>query len=239
MEEKFELKAESREGKREDGFIPGVYYGPGVENKNIRVDEKAFKAILVDATRSTLIDFFVDGKQTGKVLIKEVQRNPLTTEPTHVDFYQVNMDNPINAEMELIFIGESPAEKEMGGILVTNKDKLNIKCLPADLISKAEVDITPLKTFDDSIKVKDISIPEKIEVLDGMDDIVALVSPPRTEEELKALEEAPEEEAADVEVVGEKEKEDAAEGEDSATPEASQESSEEGKKQEEKKEEKK
>lgn len=225
MEEKFELKAESREGKQKEGFIPGVYYGPGVENKKIKVDEKAFKAVLVHATRSTLIDFIVDGKATGKVLIKEVQRDPLTTEPIHVDFYQVDMDKPIHAEMELIFTGESAAEKEMGGILVTNKDRLNIKCLPADLISKAEVDISPLKTFEDSIKVKDIEIPEKIEVMEGDDDIVALVSPPRTEEELKALEETPEEEAADVEVVGEKEKEEAAEGEgeDENTEEAQKE----------------
>lgn len=215
MEEKLEIKAENREEKREKGYVPGVYYGPNAENRKVKVDEREFNSVLAHATRSTLLDFFLDGKETGKVLIKEVQRDPLTTEPIHVDFYQVDMKKPIQAEMELIFTGESAAEKELGGILVTNKDKLDIHCLPGDLISQAEVDISPLKTFEDVVKVKDIAVPEKIEVLDGQDEIVAMVSPPRTEEELKALEEAPEEEPGEVEVVGEKEKEEA-EGEEAA-----------------------
>ncbi|MFH1781006.1 MAG: 50S ribosomal protein L25 [Patescibacteria group bacterium] len=242
MSEDLQIKATIREevkkgikNLREKDLIPAQVYGRGKENKNIKIDEKAFKEVYLKAGESTLIDLIIDEQEPVKVLLKEVQRDPVKEDILHVDFYIVNMEEELTAEIELVFVGQSPAEKELGGVRVSNKDKLQIKCLPADLIKEIKVDISPLKTFEDSIKIKDLDIPEKIEVLDNLDDIVVLVTPPRTDEELKALEESPEEEVGEVAVVGEKkEGEEGEEGEaESAEGEAKE------AKPEEKKEEKK
>lgn len=245
MAEDLQIKATNREevkkgikGLREKNLIPAQVYGKGQKNENIKIDKRTFEEVYSKAGVSTLIDLVIDDKKPIKVLLKEVQRDPVKEDILHVDFYIVRMDEYLTADIDLVFYGESAAEKELGGIRVSNKDKIQVKCLPADLIKEIKVDVSPLKTFDDFIKIKDLEIPEKIEVLDNTDLIVVLVTPPRTEEELKALEETPEEEIGDVAVVGEKEGEEGEEADegDSATPEASQESEE--AKPEEKKEEK-
>ncbi|MFH1536379.1 MAG: 50S ribosomal protein L25 [Patescibacteria group bacterium] len=231
-----QIKANPREESWKGDQIPAVTYGKGVENQNLVLEKKEFLSVYKEAGESTLIDLIVKGKEPVKVILKEVQRDRVTDDIIHVDFYQVRMDEEITAEIEFVFSGEPPAEKEMGGVFVTNKAKLQIKCLPQYLIKEIKIDVSSLKTFEDSIKIKDVNIPENIEVLDDIEEIICLVTPPRSEEELKELEEKPEDTVSDVEKIGEKEGEEDGEkeGEDSATPEASQESSESEKKEEKK-----
>jgi large subunit ribosomal protein L25 len=109
------------------------------------------------------------------------------------------MDEKIKTEVELVFVGDSPAVKELSGVLVKNMDKVEIECLPADLPSSIEVDISPMKTFDDYIYVKDLKIGKGVEIELDLETVVALVSPPRSEEELKGLEEKVESDVTTVE----------------------------------------
>lgn len=187
---------------RKQNLIPAVIYGKDVSPKNLIVEYLPFSRLYKEAGESTLIDLKIDEKEPVKVLIQEVQIDPLTGKFAHVDFHQVKMTEKIKAEILLKFVGEAPAVKELGGTLVKSIDKIKIECLPQDLVHEIEVDITPLKTFEDAIKIQDLKIPPGIKVLDDINETVATVEAPLTEEELKAeLEVKPEEKVEAVEVV--------------------------------------
>jgi len=94
----------------------------------------------------------------------------------------IGMDEKIHTEVELSFVGEPPAVKELSGVLVTSRSTIEIECLPKDLVSKLEVDLSVLKSFDDSIHVSDIKVPAGITVLTVPEDMVVLVQAPRIEE---------------------------------------------------------
>jgi large subunit ribosomal protein L25 len=114
------------------------------------------------------------------------------------------MDEKIKTEIPLSFTGESEAVEQLEGSLVTNKDAIEVECLPTDLVSEIEVNISSLKTFEDTIKISDLKIPANIEILHDQDEIIALVEEPRSEEELAELEEksAEEEEKEALEKMG-------------------------------------
>ena len=190
----FSLQASTRSatGKRAHTIIrnrriPAVLYGHGIKNQNLELDPVAFQKLLRDAGTSSLVDLQVGDGAAVKVLIHDVQRHPTKSDVIHVDFYQVKMTEKLQTEIELEVAGESPAVKEQGGILVRALDKLKVECLPADLVPSITVDISALKTFEDRIRVSDLNIPKGITILDHQDEIVATVTPPRSEEEIAAL----------------------------------------------------
>ena len=190
QKESYQLKADKRDvvGKkvrdlRKNGVIPGVVYGSKAESVNISIPLIVFKKVFAQAGTSALIDLTIGDSAAIKVLSHEPQYNPVTDQPIHVDFYQVRMDEEIKTEIPLEFIGESEAVETLDGSLVTNRDALEVECLPTALVSEIKVDISKLKTFEDSITVADLSIPEGIKVLTEPDEMIALVEPPRSEEE--------------------------------------------------------
>jgi len=204
---------------RAKGLIPGIIYGHLERPEPISVEAKDFRRVFQDAGTGTLVDLTIGEQKPLKVLIHEPQAHYLTGEPIHADFYAVKMDEEIETEIPIHFVGVAPAVEELEGNFISNKDELTIKCLPGDLIPSVEVDISSLKTFDNLIRVTDIKVPETIKVMDDPEETVALVTPPRSEEELEAelAEDKTAEEAA-VEELG-KELEDGGEG-DAETPEA-------------------
>ena len=203
------LKAELREfsGKkvknlRQSLKVPAVLYGHDVKNQNLSVDNQQFIKLYKKAGSSSLVDLQISDKKPVKVLIQDIQRDPVTEDIIHIDFHQVKMTEKITAEVEILFVGEPPAVKELGGILVKNISKLKIECLPENLVNKIEVDITSLKTFEDMVKVKDLKLAPGIEVKAKPEEVVANVQPPRSEEELKELEEKVEEKVEEVAEAG-------------------------------------
>lgn len=200
---------------RRAGEVPAILYGHGTDNVNLSFNLVDFNRIYRDAGTSNLIDLKIDDEKSVKVLLREPSVHPVTNFATHVDVYKVKMTEKLTTEIPLSFINESPAVIDLEGSLVTNRDALEIECLPGDLVSEFEVDLSVLKTFDDVIKISDIKIPSTIEVKDDPEEIVAQVMPPRSEEEMAELEEEVKEDVEAVEVTGEKptEGEEATEGE--------------------------
>lgn len=186
---------------RKDGLIPAVVYGKGIEAQSLWVTYLDFKRLLGKSGESVIIDLKIDDKDDRNVIIHEVQRDPVRGSYAHIDFFQVNMAEKIEAEVRLEFIGESPAVRESGGVLVKSIDKIHVKCLPADLPSHIDVDISAIKTFEDHICVKDLKVSEKVEIKIEPETVIALVTPPRTEEELSKLEEKVEADVTKVEGV--------------------------------------
>lgn len=230
MTQEYKLQATKRElfGKkvkhlREKGSIPGVVYGRKLASTALTMDAKEFEKVFSQAGTSALVTLSVDDEKPIKVLVHEPQVNPVTNIPTHVDFYAVRMDEKIETELPIHFVGESPAVEEQGGNFIVNKDALRIRCLPADLISQYEIDLSRLASFEDKIHVSDLSLPENIEVLDEPEEMIAFVEAPRSDEELEA--ELAEDTTSEKEAVEELDKEEAAEGEagETAEPAAEQE----------------
>lgn len=214
------LKADRRtvEGKatkklRQANTIPAVVYGHGVKSQMLAVDAIAFQKAYRVAGSSSLVDLVIDGGAPTKVLIHAVQQHPTKTTPIHIDFYQVTMTEKLQTEIELHFIGDSAAVKESGGILIRTIDKIKVECLPGDLVPSIDVDLSALKTFEDRIHVRDIAVPKGMTVLDGGDEVVASVTPPRSEEELASLSEKVDVDVTAVEKVETKKKDDAEDAE--------------------------
>ena len=179
---------------RKKGILPGVLYGPKVKATPLEINLKEFEKIYKEAGESSLISLEIEGKKSP-VLIHEVARDPLTEKPTHVDFYQPRLEEEVEATIPLVFEGEALAVKDLGGTLVKNISEIDVKALPQNLPHEIKVNIQSLKTFEDSILIKDLEVPEGVKVLKDPEEIVAKVSPPeKVEEELvKPIEEKVEE----------------------------------------------
>lgn len=206
--EKIELKAKTRDvfGRktkkgRKAGLIPAVIYGRGIESISLWVDALDFMRLLKKSGESTMIGLAVDGKNNRNVIIYEIQRDPVTDRVIHVDFFQVRMDEEIETEVNLVFIGESIAVRDLAGVLVKNMDEIEVKCLPGDLPSHIDVNISVLATFDDRICVKNLKISDKVKIDLDPETVVALVAPPRSEEEISKLDEKVEADVSKVEGV--------------------------------------
>src|SRR4030042_246019 len=186
LEAKKRIKAGERSASKDS--VPGVLYGRGIENIMLWIDKKKFGDVYDEIGESTVFGISIDGKDKRNVLVKEIQRDALNSDIRHVDFYQVRMDEEIEADIELVFSGESPAVKEHGGVLIKNMDSIPVKCLPGDLPSEIEVNVGAIRTFDDYIYIKDLGVSDKVEVLVDPETVVAMAAPPRSEEELAELE---------------------------------------------------
>lgn len=175
---------------RVQGLVPAVLYGHGTENRSVAVPYNAFAKAFKAAGESTLIDLEIEGGSPVKALVKDWQVEPLSNRYTHVDFYQVNLKEKLKVEIVLNFVGESPAVKEQGGSLVKSMGSLRVECLPTDLVHAIDIDVASLKAFGEMIHVRDLKLPQGIEVLEDANAVVVLVEAPLTEDQLKALENA-------------------------------------------------
>lgn len=184
-------RAEKGEKVREQGQLPAVVYGAGKEATSIVLNLPEFLKLYKESGDSSLIDLSIDGKNVGKVLVQEAQYDPVSDRLIHVDFRLIDMTKTLTTKVALHYIGESPAVKGAGGTMVTNLFEVEVQCLPKDLVSHIDVDISALKTFDDVIKVKDLVLPDGIKVSAPHGDaLVAKAQQAITEEEIKAMEEA-------------------------------------------------
>ena len=189
---------------RKKGILPGILYGPKIKALPLEIDLKEFEEVYKEAGESSLVSLEAD-KKKFLVLIHDLKRDPLTEKPIHVDFYQPRLEEEIEARVPIIFEGEAPAVKDLGGTLVKNISEVEVKALPQKLPKEIKVKIDNLKTFEDNILIKDLKLPEGVKIQKEAEEIVALVSPPeKIEEELvKPIEEKVEE----VEKVEEKKEE--------------------------------
>jgi len=183
--EKIQLKSTTRtqvgdsEKLRKSGQIPGVLYGHGIDNVHLSLNQGEFEKAFRKAGESTIIEVTTEDGKLHNVLIHDVQRHYLTSQPIHVDFYEVKMTEKLTATVPLEYVGESDAVKMLGGTLVKVINEVEVECLPADLPHNIEIDISHLKTFSDSITIKDLKISDKVEIKAEADEMVAMVQQPR------------------------------------------------------------
>ena len=204
------LTVSSREGTgkgparrvRMSGNIPAVIYGPQTKPVSVQVSLQEFQSVWKTGGGSSAIyNLDLSGK-TKKVLIRELQRDPVTSEIVHVDFHAISMSKPIHLSVPIRFIGIPVGVKTDGGIMQTTMREFEISCLPADIPEHIDIDVENLH-IGESVHVRDIKI-EKAKILDEEQRTIVVISAPTV---MKSIEEeaaeAAEEEAAEGEVPAE------------------------------------
>jgi large subunit ribosomal protein L25 len=223
--EKVVLKATKRDvsGKqvkalRRAGKLPAVIYGRRTEPVTITLDAHEAGLALSKVGSSSLMTIDVDGTEYP-ALVRERQRDYIKNRLIHVDFLAVSLTEKIRAEVRIELVGVSPAVKDTDAVLVTGMHTLSVECLPVDLPDHVTVDIAPLVKVGDSIHVRDISLGDKIQILDDPDEMIVNATYAKVEVEAPAAAVegavAPEAEAAEPELSVERgKKEEEQEGEE-------------------------
>ncbi|HPR91499.1 MAG TPA: 50S ribosomal protein L25 [Candidatus Paceibacterota bacterium] len=172
---------------RAKGILPGVVYGPELKPFNVQVSKKDFAHVYAEAGDSGLIELLLGAKKINVLVHDIAYTADASQDPIHVDFYQVNLNKAVTAEVPLVFVGESPAVKD-GGVLTKSIEGIEVEALPKDLPHDITVDLSVLKDFDSTLYVKDLIIPANVKVIVNGDNPVVTVSAPISDEELKAME---------------------------------------------------
>lgn len=191
-------KGGSRKVRRE-GLVPAVVYGKGMESLNLRIDPKALQqAIATEAGWNTLITLKGDGPFDGKVVIlKDMQFDPIKREMQHVDFLAINLKEKIAVLVPVHVSGRSKGERE-GGTLQMVRHELEVLCLPTNIPTMIEVDVTEM-IIGDVVHIEDIALPEGVEAPHDVNFTVLTVMG-RKPEEVEEAEEGEEEEGPTEEI---------------------------------------
>lgn len=164
------------------GRIPAVLYGHKSQNVALDVDPKEiFKILNSESGENTIFMLQVPGRENVNCMIKEYQREPITHNLLHADFYEVAMDQVLEVDVPLEVVGEAYGVKTEGGLLDIVHRELRVECLPGDIPDNIEVDVTELK-IGDMVRVRDLKVSEKIKLLDDPETVVLAVEHPREEE---------------------------------------------------------
>jgi len=195
---------------RRAGRIPAVYYGRGETPIPIAIGLKELEEIIHKSGGSNVIvDLKVEGDGAGdrKAIIREIQRDPVEGSILHLDLQHISLTERITVEVPIVLIGTPIGVKDGGGILEHLLREVEVECLPTDIPSKLEVEVSGLN-IGDSLHVSDLKA-DRVTIKTEADRAIAAVVPPTILEEAKPAEEAA---PAEPELVKEKKDEEAGEG---------------------------
>jgi large subunit ribosomal protein L25 len=200
---------------RRQGMTPANIYGHGIPSQAVQVLTPDLARTIRAVGRNTMLQLHVEGeKKRRPVFVRTVQRDPITDEFLHVDFYQVSLKEKIRIEVPLVIVGEAPAVSVHQGILLQSVNVVTMEGLPGDLPPHLEVDVSGLEEIDDAVHLKDLDVSPDVTILAEPEMVVAKVAAPRlveeeeeVEEELEEGAEVPEEEAEEEKAEAEEEKE--------------------------------
>ena len=129
---------------RRKGLTPANLYGPNIESIPLQVETTLLKRLIARVGRNALVTLMVDGKPRV-VMIRDIQRNPLTDDLLHVGFFQVEMTHRVKTEVPLLFLGDAPAAKSSRVMLLQDLTALQVEALPGELPRNIEVDLSGLE----------------------------------------------------------------------------------------------
>jgi len=192
----FKIKVEKREifGKnasrrlRREGMIPAILYGGGSSNVPLTLKKQdVFMILRSDTGENTVFQVSFDS-EIRDVMIKELQRDPVTDEILHADFVHIAMDKAIRVSVPLVSVGEAVGVKTEGGFVDFITRELEVECLPKNIPEHIEIDISGLH-LRHSLKAEDITLPEGVKLITSSDTILVLIEAPLKEEEIEVEEE--------------------------------------------------
>jgi large subunit ribosomal protein L25 len=163
---------------RREGILPGVIYGKGIESMPVQVKEKDFERVYKKSHGTAIIDATIEGKNIH-ILIQEIQRDTLSQAINHVDFLKVDLKRDVTVDIPLVFVGDSPIEKDGLGKIGQETTSISIKCSPRNIPTEIEVDISSLQDKHDVIHASDLKLPEGSSLAHGVSEekVIATVVP--------------------------------------------------------------
>jgi large subunit ribosomal protein L25 len=156
---------------RRVGQIPATIYGREFSPVNLFIGEIDLRQALTRAGGTHLIELRF-GDQSVQALAREVQRHPLRGDLLHVDFYRVDMDRPIRAEIPVVLVNESPAVASKAAIAIVHLNSIEIETLPANLPPQIEIDMSQLVAVGEQLTAGDLKLPSSIKIITPLDDVV-------------------------------------------------------------------
>mgnify|MGYP000085426825 CR=1 FL=1 len=167
---------------REDGHIPAVIHNHGKESILVQGDEMALTKLFVKAGKSQPVTITV-GKKDYYTLIKDVDVSPTKNRLRHIVFQSVRRGEKIHAEVHVSFTEDMSAPAEQKGLLVLKQlDTVEVNAIPSKLPDVLNVDPSSLKDVGDRLAVKDIILPEGVEMLTDPESQIASVEVPKDQE---------------------------------------------------------
>ena len=182
--------------------VPGVVYHSGVEGIPLSIEKNSLNKAL--KTGQMIFEINV-GDEDQFVLVKEIQYHPVTDDIIHIDFQKVKEDEKISLDVAVRSVGDAQGVK-LGGILVQMLNSVSVKCKPSEIPEFLEIDVTEM-AMNTNLFVKDISLPDDVEILTAEDIAVISVQEPKEEKEevVEMIEEVAVDEASSDEVESETE----------------------------------
>jgi large subunit ribosomal protein L25 len=170
---------------RREGKVPGIVYGGGQDPVAFEVDARTLRQAL--AHSGALIDLTIDGSASTPVVLKELDRHPVTGATVHLDLLRVRLDVAIQATvvLELTGVDDAPGVKE-GGVLEQVTRELTIEALPTAIPDSLEHDVAEMQ-IGDTITLEALTPPPGVKLIDDPETMIATLTPPRLQ-----LEEEPE-----------------------------------------------
>jgi large subunit ribosomal protein L25 len=171
---------------RDEGNIPAVLYGSGIENETLYVDSSEFTKVYKQVGQHGVFTL-VDDHGTHSVMVHEAQRDPLKNDYVHVDFYEVDMNKEVNAEVPVHFTGQPAAPKDC--IVQQGVRQMKVRALPDELPDAINIDISGLQV-NDSLQIKDITANYPYDMQHDNEEVVVSILPPKTYEDQPDLAES-------------------------------------------------
>ncbi|TES88070.1 MAG: 50S ribosomal protein L25 [Dehalococcoidia bacterium] len=184
---------------RRQRITPAHLYGHGVSSVALQCDTDELVNLVAHAGKTRLINLEVDGEKPKSVFVREIQRDVITRELLHIDFYQVKRTEKIAVDVPIVLVGEAPALKFKGRMLVHGINSLSVECLPTNVPPQIDIDITQLEEVEQAIHVKDIVLDPEITVHADPEQLVAKISKVMVKEEVEEVAKVEEEALAEEE----------------------------------------
>lgn len=172
---------------RVEGKIPAVVYGAGQDSVAVTVDPKVITRILhSDSGHNTIFDLNVEGSPVVKAMVVDWQHEPLKGKLLHIDLKRIAMDKPMRVSVPIQLVGTSTGVKNQGGILDHVLREVEIECLPVDIPSHLDVDVTGLELHG-VLRVSDLPHSGSIKFLEDENATVAHVTAVKEEAAAEAV----------------------------------------------------
>jgi large subunit ribosomal protein L25 len=217
--EQLVVGVDAREGKgknacrrmRATGKVPGNVYGMKLDSFAVSVEARRIEEILrLGSGRNTIFTLSLgDGQQSRAVMLRELQRDPVSERLVHVDFLRVDPTKKVHVQVPVRLLGTPEGVKNEGGVIDFVHREVEVSCLPSAIPEHLDVDVSHLH-INQNVAVKELTATEGVEILDDLETILAVVASPRVE-----VEEAPEAEEVEAEAAAEGAAEDEAKTEES------------------------
>ena len=166
---------------RRNGVTPANVYGHKLDSASVQAETVELTHLLRKLTKNAIIDLSIEGEPKARtVVVREVDRHPVTDQILHVDFFQVSMTEKMKADVRVVLTGVSPAVDTFGGVLLQTLDTVAVEALPADIPTEFEIDVSRLTELEMSVHVRDLHVDAgKVTIHTDPDVVLARVATPR------------------------------------------------------------